>query len=544
MKKAILLLISTLWICVSAIAQVPQLTDDAVQGFGLNQHNYVGSGWVHGSTTTVFYNSTLSFSSVAGAYLTFTFEGSGIEWYTEKKHWHGIVGVSIDGGSETLIDLYSSTEQHVLVYSSPVLDQGTHTIKIRATGTKNSASTGFYIIHDYFKIYQKGASVVTDGSQTSTGIGALEEPVLIGGANSAFGYHALHSSSLNYGNTAVGADALTSASKTNDRNTAVGYRAMHYGPKIQGGNDNTAVGANALDITEAGAHNTAIGAGSGPVPGGAYENGFPIGTIALGANAKTTADGQVRIGSVQVTSIGGQVSWCTLSDGRFKRDLREDVSGLEFVNKLRPVSYTVDKTALQKFLGIPDSVINSRFASKEKPMRQTGFVAQEVDALVKKSGYVFNGVDAPKNEKDPYTIRYADFVVPLVKAVQELSDKNEEQLKMIIDQQNQIEELLNRFGKVENGNSGLKSSEISLLQNTPNPFSVNTEIKMVLPETVVSANIIVYNLEGKQLKELQVQRRGNVSATILGNELSAGMYIYALIVDGKVVDTKRMILTK
>ena len=158
MKKAILLLISTLWVCASATAQVPQLTDDAVKGSGLNQHNYVGSGWVHGSTTTVFYNKTLSFSSVAGAYVTFTFEGSGIEWYTEKKHWHGIVGVSIDGGAEILIDLYSSTEQHVLVYSSPVLEQGTHTIKIRATGTKNSASTGFYIIHDYFKTYQKGAS--------------------------------------------------------------------------------------------------------------------------------------------------------------------------------------------------------------------------------------------------------------------------------------------------------------------------------------------------------------------------------------------------
>ena len=87
----------------------------------------------------------------------------------------------------------------------------------------------------------------------------------------------------------------------------------------------------------------------------------------------------------------------------------------------------------------------------------------------------------------------------------------------------QITQLLNRVEKVENGTSVLKSSEISLLQNRPNPFSVNTEIKMVLPETVVNANIIVYNLEGKQLKELQVQGRGNVGATILGNELSAGM---------------------
>ena len=62
-------------------------------------------------------------------------------------------------------------------------------------------------------------------------------------------------------------------------------------------------------------------------------------------------------------------------------------------------------------------------------MRQTGFVAQEVEAIVKKTGYVFSGVDAPENENDPYGIRYAEFVVPLVKAVQELSAKVEEQKK-------------------------------------------------------------------------------------------------------------------
>jgi hypothetical protein len=55
---------------------------------------------------------------------------------------------------------------------------------------------------------------------------------------------------------------------------------------------------------------------------------------------------------------------------------------------------------------------------------------------------------------------------------------------------------------------------------------------------------MIYNLEGKQIKNIQVSDHGDVSVKISGNELSAGMYLYALIVDGKVVDTKRMILTK
>jgi hypothetical protein len=49
----------------------------------------------------------------------------------------------------------------------------------------------------------------------------------------------------------------------------------------------------------------------------------------------------------------------------------------------------------------------------------SGFIAQEVEDAAKKIGYEFSGVDAPKNESDYYGLRYAEFVVPLVKAVQE-----------------------------------------------------------------------------------------------------------------------------
>ena len=54
---------------------------------------------------------------------------------------------------------------------------------------------------------------------------------------------------------------------------------------------------------------------------------------------------------------------------------------------------------------------------------ETGFMAQEVEQAAKELGYEFNGVDAPKNDKDFYGLRYAQFVVPLVKAVQELNEK-------------------------------------------------------------------------------------------------------------------------
>jgi len=60
-------------------------------------------------------------------------------------------------------------------------------------------------------------------------------------------------------------------------------------------------------------------------------------------------------------------------------------------------------------------------------------------------GFDFSGVDASKNENDFYALRYAEFVVPLVKAVQE-------QQEIIEDQQKQIDELMKRIEKLEGGN--------------------------------------------------------------------------------------------
>ena len=47
-----------------------------------------------------------------------------------------------------------------------------------------------------------------------------------------------------------------------------------------------------------------------------------------------------------------------------------------------------------------------------------------MDLSANNVGYDFHGVDKPKNENSHYGLRYAEFVVPLVKAVQELAQQN------------------------------------------------------------------------------------------------------------------------
>ena len=81
-------------------------------------------------------------------------------------------------------------------------------------------------------------------------------------------------------------------------------------------------------------------------------------------------------------------------------------------------------------------------------------------------------------------------------------------------------------------------------QNIPNPFNTSTNIGFSLPSTIATAGIYVYDMNGVQLKSYSITERGKGNITIHGSELNAGMYLYALIADGKIIDTKRMILTK
>lgn len=373
------------------------------------------------------------------------------------------------------------------------------------TGTSNTAMG-----------YQSLNSTRTGSGNSAVGVFAVNVNQT-GSENTALGYFALANTTASF-NTAVGA-WTAGRTTTGTYNTSIGHKAFY---ENLSGHFNSAFGTLSMTGNETGSLNSAFGAHAGPTATNLTN------TTALGYNATPTASNQVRIGNTSVTSIGGKVSWSTFSDGRFKKEVREDVSGLEFINQLRPVSYALDDNSIDKFLRIPDSLQSYNKASRKNNVRQTGFIAQEVEAIVKKTGYVFHGIEAPQNDGDHYAIRYAEFVVPLVKAVQELSKE--------------VEALKHRL---ENSNVDVAppTDMAVLYQNSPNPFSVDTEISLLIPETSRSASVIIYNLEGKQLKAIPVGDHGKTSVAIRRNEMSAGMYIYALIVDGKVVDSKKMILT-
>ena len=81
-------------------------------------------------------------------------------------------------------------------------------------------------------------------------------------------------------------------------------------------------------------------------------------------------------------------------------------------------------------------------------------------------------------------------------------------------------------------------------QNKPNPFSESTVISLNIPDKAQTANIFIYDMSGKQVQNIAVSERGETNITVYASDLSAGMYIYTLVVDGKVAVTRRMIVSK
>jgi hypothetical protein len=83
-----------------------------------------------------------------------------------------------------------------------------------------------------------------------------------------------------------------------------------------------------------------------------------------------------------------------------------------------------------------------------------------------------------------------------------------------------------------------------LFQNYPNPFESETTIDLYVPHSAKAAQIVVRDLSGRPLKNIEVTERGKTSVTLGSGDMNNGMYLYFLWVDGKTLDTKRMAITR
>ena len=260
--------------------------------------------------------------------------------------------------------------------------------------------------------------------QTASGFESLYYNTT-GEYNTAHGSNSLYYNTAGDYNTATGFQSLYS-------NTTGEYNAAHGGSALISnttGDYNTACGFWSLPYFTIGDFNTAVGYFASVSGGISTSN-----STGIGYNAQPQYTNRIMLGNTAITWIGGHSSWYNTSDTRVKNNVKEDVQGLDFILKLRPVTYHFDKDKMDQLMGMVDASDYAEKYDKEK-IKQSGFLAQEVEQAAIDSGYDFSGVCKPTDHIKYYSLAYAEFVVPLVKAMQE--------------QQVLIEELKSRIEKLE-----------------------------------------------------------------------------------------------
>ena len=348
---------------------------------------------------------------------------------------------------------------------------GANALLKNTTGAQNT-SVGFVSL----------AANTTGNNNTTLGAQSLYRNTT-GYQNTAIGSFALQDNLTGFSNVAIAPEALI-ANVSGTDNIGIGFRAGRLitesirniligsgaGLNTAGsgvGSSNVFVGHIAGAANTSGNYNVAIGESS-------YLLNNANNTTCLGYSAQITGSNQVQLGdtSAQVYTWG---SYNSRSDIRDKTDIRDTALGLDFINALRPVDFKWDcredyrekapevvfqpleleedasdenklkyKQDLEKYneyIILKDKWLESaklskinRDGSKKRNRFHHGLIAQEVKSVLDEKGIDFGGFQdhTINGGEDALTIGYNELIAPLIKAVQELTKKNQELENKII----------------------------------------------------------------------------------------------------------------
>ena len=256
-----------------------------------------------------------------------------------------------------------------------------------------------------------------------------------------------------------------------------------------------------------------------------------------------------RVGTIFVQTIHVNKTY-TDSDSTFKCNFKKLNHEHDKFRQIKPYKYQFTSDFMGK---LPEK-------EREKFNHEHyGFKAQDIEKIYPELTY-------KDDSTGKYSIDYTGFIPILVEMVQELQSTVDAQSLKIKELEKEIGSNSSTFKdprgpkkktaaptkKTEKEEDDSQEPVINsdaatnafLFQNTPNPFSTETEIKYYLPENAENACIYVFSLNGNLLLTKPIIATGNGRVTINGKELNAGMYIYTLAIDGVEVDSKRMILNR
>lgn len=377
---------------------------------------------------------------------------------------------STDGAENVFVGFFSGRNQAGADFN---VGSGVSSLLALTSGQNNvaighSAASTITTANNNVAVGYGSLKLSDTSSQTAVGYSALTAATSATG-NTAVGNLSLSSNQTAADNTAVGEAALLAATGAN--NTAVGSRALNAqttatnntgvgfevarfttasnqalfgyraGRALTTGSDNTAIGADALQFEDTGVSNTAVGRRALRLKqDGTNQSGFSNAT-GLGFDAAVSGSNQVQLGNASTTTyVYGTVQ--NRSDLRDKADVRDTVLGLEFIEALRPVDFKwdmredyteeYDEQVGTDAEGVPVFETRTRRVPKDGSKKRVrfhhGLIAQEVQALITKTGMDFGGFQDHKvyGGCDVMSIGYDELIAPLIKAVQQLSARVKE----------------------------------------------------------------------------------------------------------------------
>jgi hypothetical protein len=257
-------------------------------------------------------------------------------------------------------------------------------------------------------------------------------------------------------------------------------------------------------------------------------------------------------GDLRVTGNAFGPTFWTTSDKRYKTNIQQLTNVREKLNQLSGYSYEFANESM-----------NGYHFNKGK---QIGFIAQELKEVFPElvtsevNGYLavnYQGmipvlVEAIKDQQKQIDEKTGNSS-EVQKQIEDLKKSNEElknQNNALSNKLDQLEQMItscfsaNQNGAKASGSQIVKLSDkniIVLNQNVPNPFAESTVISYNIPVDFSKAQLIFTANDGRLIKTVDVTTKGEGSFNVFANDLSNGLYTYSLVVDGKVISTKKMV---
>lgn len=251
---------------------------------------------------------------------------------------------------------------------------------------------------------------------------------------------------------------------------------------------------------------------------------------------------------------GGGDLWSTLSDKRLKRNIKKYEGGLDIIKKLNPVTYEYNGKAGTK-VGQEHVGVVAQELQKVAPQMVSTFQFTTVDdGGIEYIDGKSDGKKVNHIEKEYLSINASSLKWIIVNAIKEQQETIASQDETIKSQDEKIATLEERLDKMETllNNTAIPSASqtvelgasVGLLQNQPNPFNETTTIKYTLPQNTQNAKMRITDMNGKVIKIVELSDTQNGELIIKAGELSMGTYSYSLIVNGQILNTKKMVLAK